>query len=139
MNANLRLGVPLIDLQHQELFSSLEKLTGSGQTQFPDEVLSDVLTRLGTQIRHHFTTEEKLMLAIGLPEAMLREHREAHSLILEELAQIHLDAMHGKAANLPEIVATVSTWVQQHLVEFDLALKPFIAAHSIQQTSARPS
>lgn len=136
MNANLSLGAPLIDLQHQELFASLRKLTDSGETQFPDEVLSDVLTQLGAQIRHHFTTEEKLMLAISLPEAMLRQHRDAHSLILEELTQLHLDAMHGKASHLPEIIATVSKWVQQHLIEFDLALKPYIAAHTIQQAAS---
>ena len=35
--------------------------------------------------------------------------------------------MYGKNHALLEVIATVSKWVQQHLVEFDLELKPYIA------------
>jgi hemerythrin len=128
MNENLLLGIPTIDIQHQELFNAFGKLAASGDADFPEEVLSDILSRLGEQIQRHFATEEALMLQIGLPEPMLSEHRAAHELILEEFAQIHLDAMFGQTRSLPEIIGTVTGWVQRHLVQFDLPLKPYIAA-----------
>lgn len=127
MNEHLMLGIPTIDLQHQALFDAFGKLAAAGDTDFPEEVLSDILSRLGDQIQRHFATEEALMLQIALPEPMLSEHRAAHESILEEFAQIHLDAMFGQTRSLPEIIGTVTGWVQQHLVQFDLTLKPYIA------------
>jgi hypothetical protein len=35
--------------------------------------------------------------------------------------------MYGKNQALPEVITIVATWVQKHLVEFDLALKPYIS------------
>lgn len=89
--------------------------------------MSDVLSDLTKQIYDHFRTEEAFMLELGVPDDQFQAHCAAHVSILEELAQIHLDAMYGKSQALPEVIATVANWVQQHLIEFDLALKPYIA------------
>lgn len=123
---SLHLGAPAIDQQHQALFVSFRKLMSSGQTQFPDEVLSDILSQLDEEIRHHFATEEALMVEIELPEPLLSQHCAAHEAILEELTQLHLDTMYGNEPRLPEVIATVVKWIQQHLAEFDLKLKPYI-------------
>lgn len=128
MNEHLMLGIPTLDFQHQDLFDAFGKLAAAGDTDFPEEVLSDILSRLGDQIQRHFATEETLMLQLALPEPMLNEHCSAHESILEEFAQIHLDAMFGQTRSLPEVISTVTDWVQQHLVQFDLSLKPYIAA-----------
>jgi hemerythrin-like metal-binding protein len=123
---SLQLGAPAIDQQHQALFVSFRKLMSAGQAQFPDEVLGDLLSQLDGQIRHHFATEEALMVEIELPEPLLNQHCAAHESILDELTQLHLDAMYGNEPRLPEVIATVVKWVQQHLVEFDVKLKPYI-------------
>lgn len=93
-------------------------------------VISDVLSDLTKQIFEHFRTEEAFMLELGLPDDMYQAHRAAHVSILEEVAQIHFDAMYGKSQALPEVIAIVANWVQQHLVEFDLTLKPYILIQS---------
>jgi hemerythrin-like metal-binding protein len=126
VNEQLLLGSPVIDLQHQGLFMSFRKLASANEAEFPAVVISDVLSDLTRQIFEHFSTEEAFMLELGLPDDMYQAHRAAHVSILEEVAQIHLDAMYGKNQALAEVIATVSTWVQRHLVEFDLALKPYI-------------
>lgn len=126
MNENLRLGSPTIDQQHQALFYSFERLSALAGEASPDEMLSEILSKLSHQIHHHFMTEEMLMAGLPLPPAMLRAHRAAHEQILEELAQIHFDAMAGKPLSLQEIIAAVATWVSRHLVEYDLELKPYI-------------
>lgn len=130
---SIQLGASAIDQQHQALFVSFRKLLSSGQTQFPDEVLSDILSHLDGQIRHHFATEEALMVEIELPEPLLNQHCAAHESILEELTQLHLKTMYGNEPQLPEVIATVVNWIQQHLIEFDLKLKPYIDC----KTSAR--
>ena len=127
MNQHLLLGAPVIDQQHQGLFVSFQKLAAAENTAYPREVISDVLSDLTKQIHDHFRTEEAFMLELGIPDEQFKAHRIAHLSILEEVAQIHLDTMYGKNHALHEVIATVSKWVQQHLVEFDLELKPFIA------------
>ncbi|MBK7463987.1 MAG: hemerythrin family protein [Betaproteobacteria bacterium] len=130
MNEHFLLGAPIIDKQHHGLFASFRKLAATGDAAFPKEAMSDVLSGLTKQIHEHFRTEEAFMLELGLPNDQFQAHRAAHISILEEVAQIHLDAMYGKAQALPEVIATVANWVQQHLVEFDLALKPYIVGQA---------
>lgn len=130
MNEHILLGAPVIDHQHQGLFLSFRKLAATGEVAFPKEAMSDVLSDLTKQIHEHFRTEEAFMLELGLPNDEYQAHLAAHNSIIEELAQIHLDAMYGKYQALPEVIGTVANWVQQHLVEFDLALKPYIAGQA---------
>jgi len=129
MDKHLIIGSPTIDQQHQALLSSLAGLFDAGHYDAPDEVLSEVLSRLSQQIRHHFTTEETLMEGLPIPLPEKHAHHGEHSRILEELTQLHIDAMDGNAKPLPEIIHMVATWVTQHLIEFDLNLKPYFIGH----------
>ncbi len=138
MNEHLLLGAPVLDKQHQGLFVSFRKLASVEYAKFPDVVMSDVLSDLTMQIFEHFRTEEAFMLELGLPNDEYQAHRAAHDSIMEEVAQIHLDAMYGKNQALPEVIATVANWVQQHLVEFDLALKPYIAGQAERDVISLP-
>jgi hemerythrin len=126
MNDKLLLGAPTIDRQHQQLIDSLEKIRSAIGSTDPEEVLSAELSSLGVKICQHFATEEGLMGTLGLPAPILRSHQKAHELMLEEFTQIHLNAMYGVKAVLPDVIAMVSSWVNLHLLESDLALKPYI-------------
>lgn len=135
MNDKLLLGDPTIDRQHQQLLESLEKIRSAIDSADPEDLLSAELSRLGVQICEHFATEEGLMESLGLPEAMLGSHQKAHELMLEEFTQINLNAMYGIKTVLPDVIAMVSSWVNLHLLESDLALKPYIErATRIQST-----
>lgn len=127
MIEHCQLGAPTIDQQHQALFVSFRKLAAAGDTAFPEVVISDALSDLTKQIFEHFRTEEAFMRELGVPDDLYHAHRAAHISIMEEVAHIHLDTMHGKKPSLSEVIATVANWVQQHLVDFDLALKPYIS------------
>ena len=127
MNKHFQLGAPTIDQQHQALFSSFRRLAAAGDTAFPDVVMSDALSDLTKQIFEHFKTEEAFMLELGIPDDLYQAHRAAHISIIEEVAHIHLDTMYGKKHSLSEVIDTVANWVQQHLIEFDLELKPYIS------------
>lgn len=128
MNEQLLLGNQMIDHQHQALLQSFARLSAVSERDHTDETLSDILSELTRQIHHHFQTEEELMASLNLPDDLARLHHAAHSQILEEVAQIHIEAMGGRKYSFPEIIHTVDLWVQQHLIQFDLSLKPYIAA-----------
>ncbi len=123
MNKHLLLGVPEIDHQHSELFHSLQHLMAVGLN---EEALSEVLSRLTRQIHHHFACEERFMAGLDIPEALLREHEQAHSRIIEGITQIHLDTMLGLRLPIDEVIGRVAAYVEHHVIDFDLGLKAFL-------------
>ena len=50
------------------------------------------------------------MLELGLPDDQFQAHHAAHISIMEEVAQLHLDAMYGKKSGL-----TRSHWHRRQL------------------------
>ena len=123
MNKHLLLGVPEIDHQHSELFHSLQHLLAVGLN---EEALSEVLSRLTRQIHAHFASEERFMAGLNMPAAMLREHEQAHSRIVEGLTQIHLDTMLGLRLPIDEVIDRVTAYVEHHINDFDSELKAFL-------------
>jgi len=123
MDKHLLLGVPGIDHQHSELFHSLQHLMAVGLN---EEALSEVLSRLTRQIHDHFASEERFMASLDMPEDLLREHELAHSRIIEDLTQIHLDTMFGLRLPVDEVIGRVAAYFEHHLVDFDLGLKAFL-------------
>lgn len=123
MNKNLLLGVPKIDHQHGELFRSFQQLLSIGTS---EEALSDALSRLTSQIHEHFKTEENLMAGLNIPAEMFLKHEQAHTQIVDDLTEIHLVTMHGLGVPFEEIIKRVAAYVNDHVIEFDLLLKPYI-------------
>lgn len=123
MNTNLILGIPDIDHQHTELFRSFELLSSAERS---NAIFSDILSRLTLQICSHFASEERLMASLKLPGEMLLEHHQAHQKIVEDLTQIHLNAMCGQDTPFDKMIAKIAHCVSNHLVVFDLELKPYI-------------
>jgi hemerythrin-like metal-binding protein len=123
MNKNFLLGVPKIDHQHRELFRSFQLLLSIGTS---EEAVSDALSRLTIQIHEHFKTEENFMASLNIPAAMFLQHEQAHTQIVEELTEIHLEIMHGLGVPFEEIINRVAAYVNHHVLEFDLLIKPYI-------------
>jgi hemerythrin len=126
MNPSLLLGSPTIDQQHQGLFALLERLSGLPRNQDHADEVSDILGKLTKQLQHHFLTEETVMERLSMPNTLLRAHYAAHHRIVEELTQLHMDSMAGRQRPLETIIADVGKWVYQHIVEYDLEMKPYL-------------
>lgn len=124
MNKNLLIGVSQIDHQHSEIFRSFQHLLLISPS---DEAISEVLSRLTTQIHNHFQTEEAFMAGLGIPASERLAHLNAHSKIIEDLAAIHIETMFGTRVPFDEILNRVSIYVNEHVIEFDLGLKPYIS------------
>ncbi len=126
MNPSLLLGSPTIDHQHQGLFALLERLSSLPRAQEHEEEISDILGKLTKQLQHHFLTEETVMDRLAMPSTLVRAHYAAHHRIVEELTQLHMDSMAGRQRPLETIIAVVGQWVYQHIVEYDLEMKPYL-------------
>ncbi len=133
MNELFFLGDPELDAQHADLFALMARLAASEHSPSPEESAGFVLGQLGELLFQHFKSEELLMADLALPATIFSRHAEAHMGILEELAHIHWEAMMGQAKPLLDIIAIARRCVEQHLVEFDLMLKPYIARAAAKQ------
>lgn len=124
MDEHLLLGAPDIDRQHFDLF----RLLGHLEAAVSDErAIADALSQLTTLLHAHFKSEEKLMATLAMPEGEIEEHTMAHYRIIEDLSEIHLSTMSGLRIPHSVMVARVSTYVLEHIIKFDLQLKPYIA------------
>lgn len=82
---NYLVGCPPIDEQHQEIFSIFNQLQSYFQTPQGRPVLHQTFKNLLEYTRHHFTTEEHLMVLHRYPdfEAHKKEHEELRKKVLE--------------------------------------------------------
>lgn len=135
MNKSLMLGLPTIDHQHQGLFALLERLSTLPHDGGNTEEIGDILGKLTKQLQHHFITEETVMARLAMPAAQVRDHHAAHHRIIEELTQLHMESMAGQTRSLETIITDVSRWVYQHLVEYDLEMRPYINGEEPNLTS----
>lgn len=127
LNNKLLLDDNLIDQQHDQLFDSLRRITALDDQRLNEEKVVDQLTRLNQQIHQHFLSEEALMKRVSMPADELAAHQAEHLRILEELTQIHLNIMQGKLLRVSDVVEQISHWISTHIVDFDLAIRAYIA------------
>ena len=84
-----KVGVPLIDEQHQELFRRVtdfvETLRASGEWGLKVEKVNETLTFMQDYVITHFRDEEAYQREIGYPE--LERHAEIHRQMVEEVVR----------------------------------------------------
>ncbi len=127
MNSKLLLGDQLIDMQHDQLFELLKRVTPLHESGLNEEKVVDQLTRLNQHIHQHFRSEEALMLRLGMPTDELTKHQLEHLRILEEMAQLHLNIMHGSSSRVSDVFEQISGWITKHVLDFDLNMRGYIS------------
>lgn len=117
----VRVDVPRIDRQHQEIFDLAASFAGGG-----DHVrVMKSLAALSEHVRTHFREEEHLMASCGYPglAAHRRQHQECRRMLVELLDQ-------ARTMNLDEIAEAVRQlvdgWIYNHILTADFDYVPFV-------------
>lgn len=126
----LALGLPAIDEQHALLFSLANRLLDHPEALAHDELVVDILTDLGKFLILHFQTEEAMMRQLGMPEKEYEQHIRAHNQIIDEYAELNLQAAHGRHQTSMEIFALVRAWLHDHLHSNDIKLRDYVPARA---------
>jgi len=82
---NLRLGVPVIDEQHEAIFVQFNKLSAALSAGESRSEIIEVLDYLNEYVTTHFTDEENLMQLYKYDG--LEEQRQHHALFKENIAR----------------------------------------------------
>lgn len=124
----LKTGNKLIDDEHAELFRALEKLLEAARSQPVDSAtFSEIFSRIGLDLARHFDHEESLFIHSDLPDADVADHVSAHIRIVEQFSHLNIELMRGKQLMNDEVVLMAQRWILNHLISYDLKLRPFIA------------
>jgi hemerythrin len=132
-NKSLRIGLPVIDEQHRVLTELVDKLMATPTAKVESEQAGDVFFKIGRLLETHFETEESLMRHYGVPADWFEAHREEHTRILSECADINLQMMAGRTLTVTDIFPLLREMIIGHIVRYDLDIKTHLG-----QTPASP-
>jgi hemerythrin-like metal-binding protein len=123
---DFRVGVPLIDTQHEALLELVNRLVDHPEADVRSEAITEMLSRLGKSLSAHFDVEEALMYSSDMPTELIASHVQAHSRILDDYVAINLAAALGENVTAAEIFARAQDWVVGHVATFDRQIKDHI-------------
>lgn len=128
LESALLIGEASIDKEHQALLRQLEILMESDQTSPDTEGHSELLSQLGREITEHFSHEEALCKALGMPAAEAERHQQAHTRIVEQYVQLNLDLMRGIIPDHQQVAHLVGEWIVGHILQYDLDIRRYLPA-----------
>jgi hemerythrin len=131
VTASLKVGMPSIDREHQELFADLDRLVRNPEGLPEPEHVSEMFSRLNRQLINHFESEEIAIKKTAMPPDEIAEHIEAHSRIVENLLQMSQSLDGGKVFDRGIIVGSVISWVVDHLLEYDTNISQYVTAKRV--------
>lgn len=133
-NEQFETGHALIDTQHKMLISYINQLAGLVHTTNPSrqeaEFVLQLLSFMETYLNVHFRQEEECMESYQCPAG--HANKEAHqkfALFFQKFKrQFELEGFRPEVVK--ELHDTCSRWIQEHIMQIDVQLKPCIARSS---------
>ena len=121
---HLRLNIPEIDEQHEQLIALVnrlhEALVGGGDKEVRDSLLSQLLDGA----RKHCAYEEELMLRYGYSD--YQAHKSEHDRLVRNLADLIERYQNGELVLSIAVVMELKCWATIHIEKSDLPLGAFL-------------
>lgn len=130
-----RIGIPLVDDQHRELFDRVEKFVaalrkpGNWADKLPE--VKSTLAFMENYVVVHFDAEEAFQKKIGYPD--LEKHHEIHREFTEYVAQC-ADLFRKKDYPEPAVqqfAGKLLAWLINHVVATDLKMGRFVSREEV--------
>lgn len=116
-DAAFQTGHPIVDGQHKNLFTLVNKLQKAISENKSKMAVQDSIDLLTVYINTHFKTEEEIMQSNGYPDF------EAHKKVHDGLKEHTLKLIKLYHLNKVDLTATIynflSEWIQNHIKETD--------------------
>ena len=118
---NLKLDIPVIDLQHiwlVFLIMELEnEMLNSAGGEFPEEKIRKIMGDLLSFAAEHFSLEEDLFLAFETNDAL--EHGDKHRHFVQFLSERANELKEGKFDSVKVLVSFLKDWLTMHILRDD--------------------
>lgn len=130
-----RIGVPVIDTDHQLLFALTAQLAEAREEGQTREVVGSVMNVLVEYIVHHFRREERLLQLVEYPE--LNEHKKGHRQLTGDVFALLDRWQDGKHGAADELVSLMDGWLAGHILGVDTRYKPWVEKTLSDKTGAK--
>lgn len=118
---NLKLDIPVIDLQHiwlVFLIMELEnEILASETGPFPEEKIRKIMGDLLSFAAEHFSLEEDLFLAFEVPDSL--EHGDKHRHFVQFLSERANELTEGKHDSVKVLISFLKDWLTMHILRDD--------------------
>lgn len=120
-----KIGIPVIDAQHKQLFLCSSQLTEALSAGLKPTTIENFLTQLGHYVTRHFALEEQYMEASAYPG--LSKQKEAHRYFTNRFSEIQ--SSFQKAGLSPSVVNAIQNelteWIKKHVLGLDQSFGAF--------------
>ncbi len=123
-------GVEALDADHIVIFSPMNHIHEAKQSGTDEGAIGAILKVLLEHANAHFKREEGVLGKYGYPE--LEQHREMHRVVALQLEELHDAYLASHSPEVSdEIVALLALWLEEHILEADMAYKGFLEQAAI--------
>lgn len=126
-NESLKIGIPLIDLQHQQLLDQMDRLTEAMQNRKSLGEIRSILKFLDMYVETHFSYEEQCMHINKCPVA--NRNKAAHEYFKTSLKSINVQIeqqIYNSDRLIDWINKELKDWFVKHIQGIDLQLTPYV-------------
>ncbi len=135
--AELSVGVEILDQDHRNLFSMLNELYDAVQSGIELAVLTSLLDRLAQYTQDHFQREEALMKACGYPD--IAAHCDEHEQLAVKVSELQRRLAGSSLEFLSlELLVLFKTWLASHIRVSDFQYKPYLVAWTRSHSETAP-
>ena len=124
LDDNLRLNIPEIDSQHEELIRLVNRLHEAMLQGQDRSVVEGILTQLIEHTRTHFSYEEQLMAKYDYPR--YKAHKSEHDRLMQHLVDLAERYKNGELLLSFAIVLELKGWAVVHIEKSDKPLGSFL-------------
>lgn len=129
-NDQLKVGVSIIDQQHQELVRMANELSDAMKAGHGREALGKLFSGLTSYTLNHFATEERLMQQHAYAKAA--EHKKQHEELKSQVAALQGKAQDGKLSATIETLNLLRDWLSHHINHTDKDLAAHLLAKGVR-------
>lgn len=120
-----RIGVDVIDQQHQGLFDIGNRFYDAWRQRVRGAVLRRIFDELLEYTSFHFAEEERLMQQIDYPS--LQQHRANHEELVDLVNHYRSQLKVGRAGAERQALEFVRTWLRAHVLDADKKIGLYLA------------
>jgi len=124
LDDHLKLNVPEIDSQHENLIGLINRLHESMLQGADETTLDGLLSQLLEETRSHCGYEEELMLRYGYPG--YESHKSDHTRLIQRLVDLIELYRGGELLFSFAVVVELKGWAAVHIEKSDLLLGAFL-------------
>ncbi len=121
-----KIGHPVIDQQHRELFRIVNEFHDQLTRGQPSRVAIDTLNGLIKFAQEHFADEEVISKEFGYPEEQQDRHRHIHEKLIYDIFDLHKEISGSESIDLKNISNFLNQWIILHILIEDNQYKAFL-------------